>query len=52
LKSEGEVTSLSGADKRVIVDALQTNYTVVSLAGEKWNVWRIALRLLPASQFL
>jgi hypothetical protein len=27
---------------------LQTNYTVVFLVREKWNVWRVTIGLLPA----
>jgi len=30
-----------------ILDALQTNYAVGSLAREKWNVWTVTIALLP-----
>lgn len=40
-------SGISWAGDMAILDALQTNYAVGSLAREKWNVWTVTIALLP-----
>ena len=40
-------SGVSWAGDSAILDALQTNYAVGSLARERWNVWTVTIALLP-----